>query len=291
MVVTTLLIALGFIVVERLWPANELPRVRAWYARVVLINAVQGGIVVLAGLTWDRWLNAASLFRLRDDMGVVPQAIVAYVVSSFVYYWWHRWRHTSRYWWNVCHQLHHSPRRIEIFTAFYKHPVEITINSILSAAITYALLGVSVQAGALYTLMTAVAEFFYHWNVRTPRWIGPIFQRPESHRVHHKKGYHTNNYADLPVFDILFGTYENPSRPVPECGFTPDREDRFEDMLAFRDLHDKQVASSSPLHLLPTCIGCKKRWVCHETREAVTSEQAVLPAARPGEVSRARDGV
>lgn len=289
MVVTILLIALGCVVVERLWPANELPRVRAWYARVVLINALQGGIVVLAGLTWDRWLDAASLFRLRDHMSVAPQAIGAYVVSSFVYYWWHRWRHTSHFWWNVCHQLHHSPRRIEIFTAFYKHPVEITINSLLSATITYALLGVSVEAGAVYTLMTAVAEFFYHWNVRTPRWLGPIFQRPESHRVHHKRSYHTNNYADLPLFDILFGTYENPTRPVAECGFTPDREDRFEDMLAFRDLHDAQVAARAPLHFLPTCIGCKKRWACSDARAGVNADTAVLPPARREQGSRARD--
>ena len=266
MVAAILLIGAGFIVVERLWPGNELPRVRAWYARVLLVNAIQGGIVVIAGLTWDRWLNALSLVRLRDHLDVVPQAIVAYVVSSFVYYWWHRWRHTSHLWWNVCHQLHHSPQRIEILTAFYKHPVEITLNSILSAAIVYTLLGVSVPAAALYTAMTAVAEFFYHWNVRTPRWLGPIFQRPESHRIHHKRSYHTNNYADLPVFDILFGTYENPSQLVPECGFTADREDRFDDMLAFRDLHDERIASSSPLHFLPTCIGCRKRWACHDAR-------------------------
>jgi hypothetical protein len=84
--------------------------------------------------------------------------------------------------------------------------------------------------------------------------------------VHHKKAYHTNNYADLPVFDIIFGTYENPRAPVAECGFTEEREDRFEDMLVFRDLHDRTIASSSPLHLLPTCIGCRKRWACAESR-------------------------
>ncbi len=263
-----LLIAVGFLVVERLWPANDLPKVRAWYPRVIAFNAIQGGIVVLAGLTWDRWLASASFFRIQDTLGVVPQALIAYVVSSFVYYWWHRWRHTSRFWWNLCHQLHHSPRRIEIITSFYKHPVEITINSILSSLIVYSLLGASVEAAALYTLLTAVAEFFYHWNVRTPLWLGPIFQRPESHRVHHKQSYHTNNYADLPAFDILFGTYENPRTPVTACGFAPDREDRLDDMIAFRNLHDAKVASSSPLHFLPTCIGCRKRWACTDSRRA-----------------------
>jgi sterol desaturase/sphingolipid hydroxylase (fatty acid hydroxylase superfamily) len=94
-----------------------------------------------------------------------------------------------------------------------EHPVEITLNSILSAAITYTLLGISIHAAVLYTAITAVAEFFYRWNVHTPRRLGPIFQRPESHRIHHKRSYHTNNYADLPVFDIMFGTFENPLPP------------------------------------------------------------------------------
>jgi sterol desaturase/sphingolipid hydroxylase (fatty acid hydroxylase superfamily) len=259
-------IGVGFLVVERLWPAAALPRVRAWYPRIILINAIQAGILVLSGITWDLWLQRVSLFQLDGRMGVLPQAIIAYIVSSFIYYWWHRWRHTSHFWWTVCHQLHHSPRRIEVLTSFYKHPVEITLNSILSAAIVYTLLGVSIEAAALYTVFTAVAEFFYHWNVKTPVWLGPIFQRPESHRIHHKRNYHTNNYADLPIFDIMFGTYQNPRETVPACGFSRDNEDRFEDLLAFRDLHDKQVASSSPLHLLPTCIGCRKRWACADAR-------------------------
>ncbi|HEU4996837.1 MAG TPA: sterol desaturase family protein [Gemmatimonadaceae bacterium] len=180
-------IGAGFLITERLWPAAKLPRVRAWYPRILLINSLQAGILVLAGYTWDGWLRRVSLFQLDGRMGVLPQALVAYVVSSFIYYWWHRWRHSSQFWWKVCHQLHHSPRRIEVLTSFYKHPAEITLNSILSASIVYTLLGVSVPAAALYTVFTAVAEFFYHWNIRTPAWLGPIFQRPESHRVHHER--------------------------------------------------------------------------------------------------------
>jgi len=41
------------------------------------------------------------------------------------------------------------------------------------------------------------------------------------------------------------------------------------DMLAFRDVHDRSVAPSSPLHLAPTCIGCGKRWACSASRSAL----------------------
>jgi sterol desaturase/sphingolipid hydroxylase (fatty acid hydroxylase superfamily) len=216
-------------------------------------------------VTWDRWLAQLALVRLQDHLGTLGQAVVAYLVSTFVYYWWHRLRHDSRWFWRICHQLHHSPRRIELVTSFYKHPVEITINSLLSAAIVYPLLGCTVEAAALYTLFTAVAELFYHWNIHTPHWLGYLVQRPEAHRVHHQHRHHRQNYADLPVWDILFGTYDNPRRFASTCGFDDWREDRFEDMLAFRNVHADAAEKRPPLAFLPVCIGCRKRWACAAT--------------------------
>lgn len=272
MLYVILAVAAGFLVVERLWPAMDLPRVRAWWARVILVNLLQLGIVLLAGVSWDRWLAQASLVRLQDHMGVLPQAAAAYLLSTFIYYGWHRVRHESQLFWLLCHQLHHSPRRIELLTAFYKHPVEITLNSALSAAIVYTLLGCSVEAGAYYTLMTAVAEYFYHWNVRTPRWLGYAIQRPESHRIHHQYRHHTDNFADLPVIDMMFGTFQNAGKRPVRCGYDDWREDRFEDILAFRDIHAKGAEKIPPLQLLPTCIGCRKRWACYESREKAAGQ-------------------
>src|SRR6267378_2790539 len=99
-------------------------------------------------------MTGASLLHLSLRVNDLVAAGIAYFVSTFFYYWWHRIRHESRLFWRLCHQLHHSPRRIEILTSFYKHPVEITLNSILSAAITYSLLGISIQATILYTGIT-----------------------------------------------------------------------------------------------------------------------------------------
>lgn len=255
--------AAGFYAAEKFWPAARLPRVRGWWARVVVVNVTQLTVVLLAGITWDRWLQKASVLHLSRDLGDGPAVLIAYLVSCFAYYWWHRLRHESALFWRLCHQLHHSPRRIELVTSFYKHPVEITLNSVLSSAIVYALLGCSVKAAALYTVITAVAEFFYHWNVRTPRWLGWIVQRPEAHRVHHEYQRHTRNYADLPILDWLFGTLENPTRFVPRCGFHPRREARVAEMIAFRDVHQQELLPG----FAPTCFGCRKRWACQAGRE------------------------
>ena len=42
-------IAAGCFAAERFWPAMKLPRVRAWWPRVLLINAIQLAITILAG--------------------------------------------------------------------------------------------------------------------------------------------------------------------------------------------------------------------------------------------------
>jgi sterol desaturase/sphingolipid hydroxylase (fatty acid hydroxylase superfamily) len=183
-----------------------------------------------------------ALLDLGIGLGPVAGGVVGYVVSTFVYYWWHRARHSVGVLWRGFHQLHHSPRRIEVVTSFYKHPAEHAGNSLLSAAIAYPLLGLSPQAAGVYTLLSALAEFVYHANVRTPRWLGWFVQRPEMHRIHHEHGRHAGNYGDLPVWDMLFGTYRNPATSKGRCGFDDDRERRVGAMLAFRDVHAERRA-------------------------------------------------
>lgn len=265
-----LLIAIAalMVLIERLWPGQKLPTVRGWWLRIVLVNLAQLGIVIVAGFSWDRWLSSVSLFRTTEVLGVWGSALVAYVVSTLVYYWWHRLRHESSWFWRLCHQLHHSPRRIEVLASFYKHPVEILCNSVISAVLVYFFLGCSVEAAALYTAFTAVAEYFYHWNIRTPRWFGWLIQRPESHRVHHQWKHHSQNYADLPVWDWLFGTLHNPKDSPKRCGFDPKKEQRVGEMLVFRDVHQSEP------WLPPTCFGCRKRWACAASGTSCGKEES-----------------
>jgi hypothetical protein len=166
-------------VLERVVPGWRLPRVETWPFRVIAINVVQLGVVLLAGLSWERWLSSRSIFQLSAHVHPLLGGFIAYFIATFVFYWWHRWRHEADLLWLGFHQIHHSPQRIEVITSFYKHPLEMTVNSILGSLIVYTCLGLDLKAGAIYTAFTALGEFFYHTNVRTPRWAGYIFQRPE----------------------------------------------------------------------------------------------------------------
>lgn len=230
-------IGLGCMALERVIPGWRLPSVRTWPLRVIAINVVQLAVVLLAGVTWERWLSAASLIHLSDHVSPLVGGATAYFIATFVFYWWHRWRHENDVLWRFFHQIHHSPRRIELITSFYKHPGEMVVNSLLGSALVYTLLGLSLEAGAVYTACTALGEFFYHTNVRTPRWIGYFFQRPEMHRIHHQHGRHKNNYGDIVWWDMLFGTYENPAKFDSTCGFDADKEEQLGEMLLYRDVH------------------------------------------------------
>jgi sterol desaturase/sphingolipid hydroxylase (fatty acid hydroxylase superfamily) len=229
--------ALCFIL-ERSSPGWTLPHVRTWPFRVLVINAVQLGIVLLAGLTWERWFSSASVFQLSSYVSPTVGGFIAYFIATFLFYWWHRWRHEYSFLWVAFHQIHHSPQRLEVITSFYKHPGEMVINSIIGSLLVYSLLGLSLEAGAIYTLCTALGEFFYHTNVKTPRWVGFVFQRPEMHRIHHQYDRHKNNYGDITWWDMLFGTYENPKEWTKTCGFEDAKEQQLLKMLAYKDVNE-----------------------------------------------------
>lgn len=233
-----LVAALGalFLAAERLSPGRALPESKGWYARAVLLNAAQCGIVVLGGATWSRWLQGPSLFTLDGALPPLAQGFVCWFVGTFVFYWWHRARHAFDFLWRM-HQIHHSASRIETLTSFYKHPLEIALNSVLSSAVIFVLLGAAVEAAAWYSFFAALGEFYYHANVGTPRWTGYFLQRPEHHSIHHQLDVHRYNYGDITWWDRLFGTFREAEEFAPRCGFDGEREQRLGCMLAFRDVH------------------------------------------------------
>lgn len=244
MIVYLLGVFLFCFVLERLVPGWPLPHVRTWPLRVVAVNLVQIGIVLVAGVTWERWLSSASLFKLENYVSPMAGGFIAYFIATFIFYWWHRWRHENDTLWRMFHQIHHSPQRLEVITSFYKHPAEMVVNSIIGSLLVYTTLGLSLEGGAVYTACTAIGEFFYHTNIRTPRWVGFFFQRPEMHRIHHQHERHKNNYGDITWWDMLFGTYENPKEWVHTCGFDDEKEQRLLEMLAWGDVHQSQSRHS-----------------------------------------------
>jgi sterol desaturase/sphingolipid hydroxylase (fatty acid hydroxylase superfamily) len=176
---------------------------------VLAINFVQLAIVMIVSYTWEEWMSYSGAFHLSNYVDSSSGGLIAYFIVTFIFHLWNRWRHKIDYLWTHFHQIYHSPQRLEVITSFYKHPIEMTADSIIRSFLVYAFLGLSMEEGAIYTLCTALGEFFYHTNVKTPQWIGYIFQHPEMRRIHHEYEKHTNNYGDIVWWDMLFGSYGN----------------------------------------------------------------------------------
>jgi sterol desaturase/sphingolipid hydroxylase (fatty acid hydroxylase superfamily) len=58
------------------------------------------------------------------------------------------------------------------------------------------------------------------------------------HRIHHQRDKHYKNFSDFPIWDMLFGTFENPPSYYGKCGFRTERERKLKDMLFHKNVND-----------------------------------------------------
>lgn len=207
-----------------------------WILRTAFLAAMELTVLLAIALVVKDWWQWPSLLNW-DRLHPVSGGVLAYLAASLVFYWWHRLRHESNWYWRMFHQVHHSPARLETLTAFYKHPLEAASNSLLSSFLVYLVFGLDIAGAACYTVLTLTAQLLVHVNTQTPHWLGWIFQRPEMHRIHHQPGTEHLNYSDIPLWDMLFGTYANPVGFEGQCGFDQVREEKLGDMLRFVDVH------------------------------------------------------
>ena len=232
---------LSMLVVELRWPARRFAVVRGWtligLGFFVLIMAINALVPMVIPIDWVR---QHALFY-GTSLGVGGGTVVGLVVLTFVDYWVHRAEHRFDVLWRTVHQLHHSQDRVDIAGSVYFHPLDMIVLILETVLVNVLILGLDPRAAALATFCQAVLGMFQHWNVRTPYWLGYLVQRPEAHYRHHEREVHAMNYANLPVWDMLFGTYHNP-RQVPDdytgrVGFEGDRGRRIGSMLLGRDVN------------------------------------------------------
>jgi sterol desaturase/sphingolipid hydroxylase (fatty acid hydroxylase superfamily) len=107
--------------------------------------------------------------------------------------------------------------------------------TVQAESLMFSILGASPEAGAWFNAFAVVGEYFYHSNLRTPRWLGYFIQRPEHHSIHHQLGVHGFNYGDITLWDRLFGTFKETDGFVDQCGFPEGHEKYLGRMLFFHD--------------------------------------------------------
>jgi sterol desaturase/sphingolipid hydroxylase (fatty acid hydroxylase superfamily) len=207
----------ALVALDLLRPARALVRVRGWRLRGALGFLAYLVVATLSPMLWDAWLGE---HRLIDATAVplLPATALAVLTVTFVSYWWHRALHRVPLLWRS-HQMHHSAERIDVFGAFWFHPFDAVSFTFVGSFAMVMLVGVSAEAALLANSVVGFLAAFQHANLRTPRWLGWVVQRPESHAAHHERDVHAYNYGDIAVWDLLFGTFRNPARCPAKAGY------------------------------------------------------------------------
>jgi sterol desaturase/sphingolipid hydroxylase (fatty acid hydroxylase superfamily) len=226
---------------EHLFPARALPNAPLWRLRGLTAFASFFFLSTYLPLLWAQFLQPLQLFDLTH-LGRWSGALVGLLVYEGGVYLWHRSMHGSRVLWRTFHQMHHSAERLDTWGAFWFSPLDMAGWTALSSLCLVLIVGLSVPAATLVLYVTTFLAVFQHANIRTPRWLGYVVQRPESHSVHHQRGVHAWNYSDLPLFDLLFGTFRNPPAHMPQQGFHDGASTRVLEMLVFRDVSRRDPA-------------------------------------------------
>ncbi|HKW18869.1 MAG TPA: sterol desaturase family protein [Terriglobales bacterium] len=140
-------------------------------------------------------------------------------IHDFWFYWSHRIEHRIPFLWEF-HKIHHSDELMNTTTWARDHFLQESWRAFFSVFTLGLFVDLRLaEAGkaAFYSTMFLVAlSMFYHSAIRVELpWLDYILVTPKVHRIHHsiEVEHHNKNFADaLPLFDIVFGTFERPVR-------------------------------------------------------------------------------
>lgn len=152
--------------------------------------------------------------RLAQGLPWWAQAMLAILISDFLWYWIHRCGHeelgrVGRWLWRT-HVLHHLPEQVYVFMHVVGHPVNSAYVRVILMLPAIAL-GFSEEAIFAAAVLGGFQGLVSHFNVDIRAgWLNRIFMGTELHRYHHsadpKEG---KNYAAvLTLWDQLFGTFD-----------------------------------------------------------------------------------
>jgi sterol desaturase/sphingolipid hydroxylase (fatty acid hydroxylase superfamily) len=179
-----------------------------------LTGATRAGVIIFSlGIAA---VAMPALYRIPDSLALarlpwLAQFAAAFMVGTFVHYWWHRFMHTRLMW--PLHAIHHSDRDFGVLTFNRRHPLEVFLFD-LSVVVALVLLGIEIRVMIVVVVVSVAFSALQHCNLPFPLWAERwIVFGPAGHRVHHSTAadHHHRNFALLPLWDRMFGTFLLPA--------------------------------------------------------------------------------
>lgn len=206
--------------VEGLWLSRSRPEGYDWKASACSLADLAGRqllrFVPLAIIApWMAWAWEYRFFtQSLDNVGSI---LLLFLGLEFFYYWYHRFSHTTRWFW-AGHSPHHSPNQLNLSAAYRLGWLGRLTGSTLFFT-PLVLLGFTPTVVLTALVLNLLYQFWLHadWIPRLGKLEG-VFNTPSNHRVHHARNpeYLDANFGGvLVVFDRLFGTYIPEREDVP----------------------------------------------------------------------------
>ena len=208
----TLAIIGVFLVVERMWPAQQRPFFARGYRHDLLFTVLNATVLVplVTGLTLSfvEVIRTSLPWIVLPRIGMVPRwgAIAVIVVAMDACNWFvHLANHRVRMLWRF-HELHHSQEDMSVLTVFRTHPL-IHVSYLVALIPGVVLLANGAMSTTVLVVYAAIVAFA-HSNTRLG--FGPlerIFVSPNYHRIHHKLDgpQDVNLGFALTIWDQIFG--------------------------------------------------------------------------------------
>ena len=218
-----LLAVVVLLVLERKFPYRKgLPFFREglfvdlfWYT---LVQSYFLQILIFGFLIQPLADHFGAQFHWVSSWPVVAQVAFFVVTHDFYIYWFHRFQHSSAFFWRT-HEAHHSGKQVDWLAGSRSHAVEIIINQTIEFA-PIILLGANPIVVPIKALIDAVWGMYIHANidVKSGR-LQYVINGPEMHLWHHadhEEVYYANFSTKLAVWDWLFGTAYLPAGRKPQ---------------------------------------------------------------------------
>ncbi len=246
------LIVIGMYVALFIWESlfprhRNLPSVKFATLRGLIAFAVFFYLSSYLPLLTDTYLSSYQLMDL-SGLPLGAQIAIGLFFYQFMLFIWHFSMHKSDTLWKIFHQMHHSAEKLDIPSAFYFSPMDMVGFTLLGSLVFALIMGVNPSAATIIILSLNFLSIFQHANIKTPVWLGYIIQRPEQHAIHHGRGIHAYNYSDFPVYDLIFGTFNNPKDYQGEYGFYDGGSARVLDMMSFKDVSKPTLSEKEKSH-------------------------------------------
>ena len=180
-----------FLVVERIWPAQQRPLFARGYRHDLLLTGINAlfvaPLVTALTLAFVSAIRADLPWIVLPRIGPLPRwgAIAVIVVAMDGCNWFvHLANHRVRVLWRF-HELHHSQEDMNVLTVFRTHPL-IHVSYLLALVPGVVLLANGALSVTLLVIYGGIVAFA-HSNTRLSFGpLGRVFVSPNYHRIHHQ---------------------------------------------------------------------------------------------------------